>query len=48
MNDHSRVRGMVVACDFKPRAIAAARAGNISLYKYAFNFSFERAGRETR
>ena len=35
------VRGILVAGDFMPRAIAAARAANVVLRKYSFNFCFE-------
>jgi RecB family endonuclease NucS len=39
------VRGIVVAGDFSPSAISAARAtSNIRLLKYAFKFSFEAVG----
>ncbi len=38
---HSAVRGILVAGDFMPRAIAAARAANVALRKYSFKFSFE-------
>jgi hypothetical protein len=36
------VRGILVAGEFSPRVIAAARAAsNLILLKYAFRFSFE-------
>ena len=39
------VRGILVAADFTPRAIAAARAvSNIELRSYAFKFSFHKVG----
>jgi RecB family endonuclease NucS len=38
---HPKVKGFLVAGDFTPRAIAAARAANVVLRKYSFNFSFE-------
>lgn len=39
------VRGMLVAADFTGRAIAAARpVPNLELRKYAFKFSFHKAG----
>jgi hypothetical protein len=38
----NQVRGILVAGDFAPRAIVAARAApNIALRKYTFQFSFE-------
>jgi RecB family endonuclease NucS len=40
-NDDTHVKGIVIAGDFTPRAIAAARAAKISLRKYGFKFSFE-------
>lgn len=37
------VRGVVIAHDFTPRAVSAARAGNIQLMRYGHSFTFERA-----
>jgi endonuclease len=37
-------RGIIIARDFTPRAIAASKpVQNLELQKYAFNFSFEKA-----
>jgi hypothetical protein len=44
MNEEEPVRGIIVAEDFAPSAISAARAGNVQLYKYEIRFSFERLG----
>ncbi len=44
MNEDESVRGIIVAEDFAPSAISAARAGNVRLYKYSIKFSFERLG----
>lgn len=45
-DNSANVRGIVVAGDFTPRAIAAAKvAPNISLRKYIYNFHFERVGK---
>lgn len=44
MNEAELVRGIIVAEDFAPSAISAARAGNVRLYKYSIRFSFERLG----
>jgi RecB family endonuclease NucS len=42
MNDGKQVRGILIAGDFSPRAIAAARAvPGIVLRQYAFQFSFQ-------
>jgi RecB family endonuclease NucS len=41
-NANEKVRGIVIAGDFTPRTVAAARAGNISLRKYVYKFAFER------
>jgi RecB family endonuclease NucS len=42
MEGTQSVRGILVAGEFSPRIIAAARAvPNLSLVKYAFKFSFE-------
>jgi len=38
---NEQVRGIVIAGEFTPRAVAAARAANISLRKYVFKFAFE-------
>jgi RecB family endonuclease NucS len=38
---HPPVRRILVAGDFMPCAIAAAKAANVVLRKYSFNFSFE-------
>ena len=44
MNEEEPVQGIIVAEDFAPSAISAARAGNVRLYKYSIKFSFERLG----
>jgi RecB family endonuclease NucS len=41
MEKEKSVRGIVIAGDLTPRAIAAARAAAIRLVKYGFNFSFK-------
>jgi hypothetical protein len=51
MEEASSVRGILIAADFSPRAIAAARAApNIRLERYGIQFSFRsipvRAGRQ--
>jgi len=41
MDEAAAVRGILVAADFSPRAIAAARAApNIRLVRYGIQFSF--------
>jgi RecB family endonuclease NucS len=43
MVESPSVRGMLIARDFSPRAVAAARAApNIELVRYGFRFSFEK------
>jgi hypothetical protein len=45
MQTAKSVRGILVAGDFPPRTIAAARAvGNLQLKKYSFQFSFKAVG----
>jgi Endonuclease NucS len=34
------VRGVVIAHDFTPRAVSAARAGNVQLMRYGHSFTF--------
>lgn len=42
MTDAQTVRGILIARDFSPRALAAARAApNVQLVRYGFKFSFE-------
>jgi hypothetical protein len=42
MEGAASVRGILVAGDFTPRAVAAVRATpNLRLVRYAFRFSFE-------
>ena len=42
MESEASVRGILVAGDFTPRAVAAVRATtNVRLVRYAFRFSFE-------
>jgi hypothetical protein len=46
-HDKNFVRGILVAGEFSPRAIAAARVvPNLRLKKYSFNFAFETVGTE--
>lgn len=40
-NNCPGVRGILVANDFTPRAVSAAKAANIALRKYGFKFTFE-------
>jgi RecB family endonuclease NucS len=45
-DDSANIRGILVAGDFTPRAIAAAKVvPNIALRKYIYNFRFERVGK---
>jgi len=37
------VRGGVIAHDFTPRAVSAARAGNVQLMRYGHSFTFQSA-----
>ena len=43
VEDPEPVRGMVIAHDFTPRAVSAARAGNVQLMRYGHSFTFESA-----
>ena len=42
MDQEKRVRGILVAREFAPRAISAARAApNVRLVSYGFRFTFQ-------
>jgi RecB family endonuclease NucS len=46
MEDEAQVRGILVAREFAPRVLSAARASpNIRLVQYGFHFTFETVGR---
>jgi hypothetical protein len=45
MDNETRVRGILVAREFAPRAVSAARASaNVQLVQYRFRFTFETIG----